>query len=68
MTITNNSLQREDRFENWGTGAKRIIEACREQGVEEPTWRRDGGFIYVTFKRPTKHRPSTNQVPTKSRT
>ncbi|MBD5323297.1 MAG: hypothetical protein HDS02_00420 [Bacteroides sp.] len=25
-------------LENWGSGAKRIIEACQEQGVEEPTW------------------------------
>jgi len=48
------ALYRTTWLENWGTGAKRIIEACREQGVEEPTWRRDGGFITVTFKRPTK--------------
>ena len=40
-------------LENWGSGAKRIIEACQEQGVEEPTWRWDGGFVYVTFKRPS---------------
>ncbi len=48
------ALYRTTWLENWGTGAKRIIEACREQGVEEPTWRREGGFIYVTFKRPSK--------------
>lgn len=48
------ALYRTTCLENWGTGAKRIIEACREQGVEEPTWRREGGFIYVTFKRPSK--------------
>ncbi|MDE6757263.1 MAG: hypothetical protein K2J66_09000, partial [Muribaculaceae bacterium] len=24
------------------------------QGVEEPTWRWDGGFVIVTFKRPNK--------------
>ena len=41
-------------LENWGSGAKRIIEACQEQGVEEPTWRWDGAFIYITFKRPVK--------------
>ena len=44
-------------LENWGSGAKRIIEACQEQGVEEPTWRWDGGFVYVTFKRPS-YKPS----------
>ena len=49
-------LYRSMWLENWGSGAKRIIEACQEQGVEEPTWRWDGAFVYVTFKRPTyKH-------------
>ncbi|MBD5192456.1 MAG: ATP-dependent DNA helicase RecG, partial [Bacteroidales bacterium] len=57
------ALYRSMWLENWGSGAKRIIEACQEQGVEEPTWRWDGGFVYVTFKRPTKYDPSTNQVP-----
>lgn len=37
------------------------MDACREQGVEEPSWRWDGGFIIVTFKRP-KHDLSTTQV------
>lgn len=27
----------------------------REQGVEEPAWRWDGGFVIVTFKRPTRN-------------
>ena len=48
------ALYRSMWLENWGSGAKRIIEACQEQGVEEPTWRWDGGFVYVTFKRPVK--------------
>lgn len=47
------ALYRSMWLENWGSGAKRIIEACREQGVEDPTWRWDGGFVYVTFKRPS---------------
>ena len=55
-------LYRSMWLENWGSGAKRIIEACQEQGVEEPTWRWDGAFVYVTFKRPAKHRSSTAQV------
>lgn len=29
------------------------MDACREQGVEEPIWRWDGGFVIVTFKRHT---------------
>lgn len=47
-------LYRSTWLENWGTGAKRIIEACREYGLEDPIWRWDGGFVYVTFKRPSK--------------
>lgn len=47
-------LYRSMWLENWGSGAKRIIEVCQEQGVLEPTWRWDGAFVYVTFKRPTK--------------
>lgn len=34
-----------------------IMDACREQGVEE--W--DGGFVIVTFKRP-KNGPRTNKA------
>ena len=56
------ALYRSMWLENWGSGAKRIIEACQEQGVEEPSWRWDGGFVYVTFKRPPKYDPSTAQV------
>lgn len=48
------ALYRSTFLENWGSGIHRIIEACQEQGVEEPTWRWDGAFVYVTFKRPTK--------------
>ena len=47
------ALYRSMWLENWGSGAKRIIEVCQEQGVEDPTWRWDGGFVYVTFKRPS---------------
>lgn len=48
------ALYKSTYLESWGSGAKRIMDACREQGVEEPTWRWDGGFVIVTFKRPTK--------------
>lgn len=74
------ALYKSTLLENWGSGAKRIMDACREQGVEEPTWRWDGGFVYVTFKRPVQghtaqetaqlpanHRSSTAQVPSKYR-
>jgi len=48
------ALFRMTYLENWGSGAKRIIDACRAQNVEEPTWSDHGGFITVTFKRPSK--------------
>ena len=39
-------------LENWGSGAKRMMDACEAQGVEVPTWRSEGGFVTITFKRP----------------
>ena len=59
------ALYRSTFLESWGSGIRRIIEACREQGVEEPTWRWDCGFVYVTFKRPAKLDSHTAKVPTK---
>lgn len=59
------ALYRSTFLESWGSGIRRIIEACREQGVEEPTWRWDGAFVYVTFKRPVKHGSNIAQVQSK---
>ena len=55
------ALYKSTYLESWGSGAKRIMDACREQGIEEPVWRWDGGFVIVTFKRP-KYDPSMTQV------
>lgn len=33
---------------------KRIMEACLKRGVAAPTWSINGGFVVVTFMRPTK--------------
>lgn len=41
-------------LENWGSGAERIVDACKRQNVEEPVWSTQGGFVIVTFKRPAK--------------
>lgn len=73
-------LYKSTYLESWGSGAKRIMDACREQGIEEPVWRCDTGFVSVTFKRPNNadtnttqnkaslnNRPSTVQVPSKYR-
>lgn len=54
------TLYRSMWLENWGSGVRRIIEACQEQGVEEPIWRWDGGFIYIVFQRP---KPGENRLP-----
>jgi len=30
------------------------MEACQKRGVPSPTWTVNGGFVVVTFMRPTK--------------
>ncbi|MGL5014812.1 MAG: Fic family protein [Bacteroidales bacterium] len=61
-------------LENWGSGAGRIMDACKAQNVEIPTWIAQCGFIIVSFKRETeevtshtsdKHPSGTPQVPPK---
>lgn len=39
-------------IEKWGSGVKRITDACAYRNVETPTWTTDGYFVTVTFKRP----------------
>ncbi len=46
------ALYRMTYLENWGSGARRIMDACQAQGIETPTWSSDGGFVTITFKRP----------------
>ena len=41
-------------IENWGSGVKRIMDACQKRGVAVPAWSINGGFVVVTFMRPTK--------------
>ncbi|HEY4255160.1 MAG TPA: ATP-binding protein [Chlamydiales bacterium] len=36
-------------MEHWGSGYKRIIEACKAGGYPEPKWEEFGTFIRVTF-------------------
>lgn len=45
-------LYKSTYLESWGSGVKRIIDACREKGLDEPIWHCDGGFVTVAFKRP----------------
>lgn len=48
-------------LEKWGTGANRMIELCKEQGVEEPEWKVENGTVTVIFKRPSSG-PSPGQM------
>ena len=44
-------------LEKWGTGAKRMVELCREQGVAEPEWVVQNGTVTIIFKRPPVYGP-----------
>ena len=39
-------------LESWGTGVSRMVEACKAVGLPEPEYGIDGGFVWITFKRP----------------
>lgn len=36
--------------ENWGSGAQRMIAACRDSGLQAPSWEEIGGRLRVTFR------------------
>ena len=36
-------------LEKWGSGVKRIIEVCKEEGSPEPFWTEEAGYTVVTF-------------------
>lgn len=46
-------LYKTSYLESWGSGVKRIVEACRKQNVPDPEWSLRGGFVTVTFRRST---------------
>lgn len=47
-----NVLYSTGYIERWGSGIKRILDACAFRKVESPTWSSDGYFVTVTFRRP----------------
>ena len=57
-----NVLYSTTYIENWGSGVKRIMEACQKRGVAAPTWAVNGDFVVVTFKRPAKGVPQGNEL------
>ena len=44
-------LYKTSYLESWGSGVKRIIDACRKQNVPDPEWSVRGGFVTVTFRK-----------------
>ncbi len=50
--LITNVLYSTTYIENWGSGVKRIMEACQKRGVAAPAWSINGGFVVVTFMRP----------------
>lgn len=52
-------LYKSTFLEKWGSGAKRIIDACRQDYVPEPIWKSEMGFVTITFKRANQ---TNNQI------
>lgn len=40
-------------MEKWGSGAKRMMEHCRDHNVPEPEWIVENGTVKIVFKRPS---------------
>ena len=38
-------------LESWGSGVSRMVDACRAQGVPEPEYEVNGGFVRIVFRR-----------------
>ena len=39
-------------LEIWGTWVSCMVDACKAVGLPEPKYGTDGGFVWITFKRP----------------
>lgn len=55
-------LYKTSYLESWGSGVKRIVEACRKQNVPDPEWSMSGGFVTVTFRKSTQTCTQTNII------
>lgn len=56
-----NALMQMDLFENWGTGIRRIREACAEAGLPEPEFRELGSAFRVNIFRPRLEIPEAER-------
>lgn len=48
-------------LESWGTGVRRMIDLCREQGLPEPEYQSDGYTVKIVFWKTTQKSESTTQ-------
>ena len=48
-------------LESWGSGVSRMVDACRAQGVPEPEYEVNGGFVRIVFRRATNGDDSVNE-------
>ena len=46
-------LYRSSFLESWGSGVSRMVDACKAQGVPEPEYEVNGGFVRIVFRRAT---------------
>ena len=44
-------LYRSSFLESWGSGVGRMVDSCRAQGVPEPEYVLNGGFVIIVFRR-----------------
>ena len=59
-------LFKSSYLESWGSGVSRMVDACKAQGVAEPEYEENGGFVKIVFRKAvTKQSPSSHQVVTK---
>ena len=53
-------LYRSSFLESWGSGVSRMVDACKAQGVPEPEYEVNGGFVRIVFRRATYGDDSVN--------
>ncbi len=47
-------------LEIWGSGMRRMVNACKSQNVPEPTFSQNGAFVIITFRRQGKSKGTSN--------
>lgn len=59
-------LYKSSFLESWGSGVSRMVDACKAQGVPEPEYVVNGGFVTIVFRRtdnPEMDQKDTINVP-----